>query len=165
MNHNIKNIQIKDLLNLFNNETELGKLYINYPMVESYYYLKSLPDLDYNNRVISLNNLKGKNYKKEVNLNTCLKKNHITPLQLCYIIMHNYNKAKLITNSNELEINHENVLDAQLKRKQNYNEIYVLSMFPLLVIDYNFEKTMSVLKLKLKDRFIEIEKNSLYKLY
>ena len=92
-----------------------------------------------------------------MNLNTCLKKSHITPKQLCYIIMHNYNKAKLITNNNELVIDHDKVLDVQLKRTQDYNEIYVLSMFPLLVIDYNFDKTMSILKLKLKEKFIEIE--------
>ena len=149
--------KIKELLNLFNNETELGKLYINYPMVESYYYLKSLPDLEYNNRVVSLIDLKGKNYKREVNLNTCLKKNHITTKQLCYIIMHNYNKAKLICNSDELIIDHEKILDIQLQRKKDYNEIYVLSMFPLLIMDYNFDKTMSVLKLKLKDNFIEFD--------
>ena len=56
--------KIKNLLSLFNDETELGKLYINYPMVESYYYLKSLPDLEYKDRVVVLNDLKGRNYKK-----------------------------------------------------------------------------------------------------
>ena len=71
--------------------------------------------------------------------------------------MHNYNKAKLISNSDELVINHEKILDIQLKRKKDYNELYVLSMFPLLVMDYNFDKTMSVLKLKLKDNFIEFD--------
>ena len=151
--------KIKELLNLFNNETELGKLYINYPMVESYYYLKSLPDIEYNNRIINLLNFNGKKYKKEVNLNACIKKNKISPKQLCYIIMHNYNKAKFICNSDDIEINHEKVLDIQLNKKKKDNELYVLSMFPLLVIDYNFEKTMEVLKLKLKDNFFVIEDN------
>ena len=34
--HKYKDSKIKDILNVFNNETELGKLYINYPMVESF---------------------------------------------------------------------------------------------------------------------------------
>ena len=59
--------KIKDLLNTFNNETELGKLYINYPMVEAYYHLERLPDDKFNAITISLNGLSGKVYKKLVN--------------------------------------------------------------------------------------------------
>ncbi|MBR2828653.1 MAG: hypothetical protein IKE70_05430 [Bacilli bacterium] len=148
---------IKKLLNLFNNETELGKLYINYPMVEAYYHLKSLPDIDYYKRTVNLDNFNGKEYKKKVNLTTCLKKNKITKKELCFIIMHNYNKAKLITKI-EKDINHISILESQLKIKKEKNEIYVLSTFPLLVIDYNYEKTMEILKLKLKNNYIEISK-------
>lgn len=146
---------IKNLLNLFNNETELGKLYINYPMVESYYHLKSLPDNDYNTRVVNLDGFNGKTYKKEVNKSTCLKKSRITDKDLCYIVMHNYNKAKLITKLKK-DVNHFKILESQLKLKKEKNEIYVLSTFPLLVIDYNYERAMEVLKLKLKDNYIEI---------
>jgi len=65
---------IIDLLNTFNNETELGKLYINYSMVEAFYHLEQLPDNNYNERVISTDGLIGKDYKKLVNKVTCLKK-------------------------------------------------------------------------------------------
>lgn len=146
---------IKKLLELFNNETELGKLYINYPMVEAYYHLESLPDINYNTRTVNLDNFNGRSYKKQVNKCSCLKKNRITKKDLCYIIMHNYNKAKIITKA-EKELDHINILESQLKLKKETNEIYVLSTFPLLVIDYNYEKTMEILKLKLKNNYIEI---------
>lgn len=35
------------MLELFNNETDQGKLYINYPMIESIRYTNKLPDSDY----------------------------------------------------------------------------------------------------------------------
>lgn len=154
--HKYTDEKIKDLLSIFNNETELGKLYINYPMVEAYYDLESLPDLNYNKKTLQLSGLNGKKYKKNVNMSTCLKKNKITNKDLCYIIMHNYNKAKYISNIKNKYIDYYAVLDSQLELKQNKNEIYVLSTFPLLVIDYNFDRTMKILKMKLKDNFIEI---------
>ncbi len=44
-----------------------------------------------------------------------------------------------------------------IKLKNRKNEIFVLSTFPLIAIDYNYERTMEILKLKLKDHFLEIE--------
>lgn len=41
------NKQVSEMLALFNDETENGKLYINYPMVESIRYTKELPDAKY----------------------------------------------------------------------------------------------------------------------
>lgn len=121
--HKYKDSKIKDILNVFNNETELGKLYINYPMVESFYYLKNIPDLEYLGRKISLNNFNGKDYKKLVNNETILKKNKLSNKQLCYIIWINYNKVRKIINSKE--INHELILDEQLKlKKAQMNYIY-----------------------------------------
>ena len=121
--HKYEDSKIKDILNVFNNETELGKLYINYPMVESFYYLKNIPDLEYLGRKISLNNFNGKDYKKLVNNETILKKNKLSNKQLCYIIWINYNKVRKIINSKE--INHELILDEQLKlKKAQMNYIY-----------------------------------------
>lgn len=149
--------KILDLLNTFNNETELGKLYINYPMVEAYYHLLELPDSNYNDRTISLNGLSGKKYKHLVNTTTCLKKNNIRNIHLCHIIMHNYNKCKVMISSKEKFIDYKKVLEEQIKMKNKNNEIFVLSTFPLIVIDYNYEKAMEILHIKLKDNFLEID--------
>ncbi len=120
--HKYKDSKIKDILNVFNNETELGKLYINYPMVESFYYLKNIPDLEYLDRKISLENFNGKDFKKLVNDRTILKKNKLSNKQLCYIIWVNYNKVRKITNNEEID----------------------------LVLDYNYDKTIEVIKERLK---------------
>ena len=153
--HKYSDKKIKQLLTIFNNETELGKLYINYPMVEAYYHLLSLPDPEYNSRTISLNNINGKKYKKLVNESTCLRKNYISKKDLCYIIMHNYNKAQKLLKSNNHIIDHNKILDVQLSLKKEKNKIYVLSTLPLITIDYNYEKTIEILKNKLKNNFIE----------
>ena len=147
--HKYKDSKIKDILNVFNNETELGKLYINYPMVESFYYLKNIPDLEYLGRKISLNNFNGKDYKKLVNNETILKKNKLSNKQLCYIIWINYNKVRKIINSKE--INHELILDEQLKLKKSTNELYILSTLPLLILDYNYDKKIKIIKEKIKN--------------
>ncbi len=117
-------------------------------MVESFYYLKNIPDLEYLDRKISLENFNGKDFKKLVNDRTILKKNKLSNKQLCYIIWVNYNKVRKITNNEEID--HELILDEQLKLKKNTNELYILSNFPLLVLDYNYDKTIEVIKERLK---------------
>ena len=47
------NQRVEEMLTLFADETENGKLYINYPMIESIRYTKELPDNDYVNYVVS----------------------------------------------------------------------------------------------------------------
>lgn len=47
------NRQVREMLSLFDNETENGKLYIDYPMVESIRYTKMLPDSNYWSYTIS----------------------------------------------------------------------------------------------------------------
>lgn len=158
--HKYEDHKIKEMLSIFNDETDLGKLYINYPMVESYYHLSSLPDLDYNNKTISLENFNGKNYKKNVNTQTCLSKNKISKVDLCFIIMHNYNKAKILDGSNSTNINYENILNKQINLKNKNNELYVLNTFSLISIDYNLEYTIQTLKLKLKNNFLEVGENT-----
>ncbi len=47
------NKRVEKMLNLFDDETSNGKLYINYPMIESIRYTKELPDLNYCDYVVS----------------------------------------------------------------------------------------------------------------
>ena len=49
----VLNNQLKDLLNYFNEETEHGKLYINYPMIEAIRYTKEIPDSEYYSYCVS----------------------------------------------------------------------------------------------------------------
>lgn len=47
------NSRVEKMLTLFNDETDNGKLYLNYPMIESISYTKELPDNAYANYTIS----------------------------------------------------------------------------------------------------------------
>lgn len=47
------NSQVAEMLSMFNDETDRGKLYINYPMIESIRYTKELPDADYQTYVVT----------------------------------------------------------------------------------------------------------------
>ncbi|MDR2968255.1 MAG: hypothetical protein LBV32_01470 [Tannerellaceae bacterium] len=48
------NRRLGKMLRYFDNETENGKLYINYPMIESIYYTKELPDTDYKDYTVKI---------------------------------------------------------------------------------------------------------------
>lgn len=47
--------QLKEMLDYFDNETENGKLYVNYPMIESIYHTDRLPDPNYQNYTVRIN--------------------------------------------------------------------------------------------------------------
>lgn len=47
------NRRVEKMLTLFDDETDNGKLYINYPMIESISYTKELPDDEFVNYVVS----------------------------------------------------------------------------------------------------------------
>ncbi|MFI3213035.1 MAG: hypothetical protein R3Y24_06790 [Eubacteriales bacterium] len=63
---NFSEEKINLLQNYFQDVTDVGLLYINYPMIESYQHIFSLPDYDYENRKISVSLQPGYQYKNLV---------------------------------------------------------------------------------------------------
>ncbi len=63
-NLSVKNAQVQELLEYFNEETENGRLFISYPMIESIQYTKELPDLDYHKYVVKREDSIGEKFKK-----------------------------------------------------------------------------------------------------
>lgn len=57
---------IEKMQKYFSNSEDMGKLYINYPMVESYMDLNGLSDPSFENRVVSSNVQNGDEYKNTV---------------------------------------------------------------------------------------------------
>lgn len=57
----------------FTDSTDMGRLYINYPMIESYQHLRSLPDTDYAERKIAVSLQPGREYKSLVRRETIIK--------------------------------------------------------------------------------------------
>ena len=142
---------ITEMLDIFDDETDMGKLYISYPMVEAIYHLTSLPDKGYNELTVDLNGFNGTKYKKLVNSVSCLKKNKLTKRELSFIVAQNYNKAKMISPL----LSYEEILNHQIIKKNTENRIFVLSTFPLLIFDYNPDLAMKSLRLKLRDDLIK----------
>ena len=54
--------------------TDMGKLYLNYPMIESYLHLKSIPDEEYINRKIPVSLQPGDKYKSLVRSESVIEK-------------------------------------------------------------------------------------------
>lgn len=57
------NRQISEMLELFNDETDNGQLYINYPMIEAIRYTKELPDSHFSEYCVSRTDCHDKGFK------------------------------------------------------------------------------------------------------
>lgn len=143
-----QNEKIKEMLKLFNNETGSGKLYINYPMVESIrYFKKELPDEDYYTYTTNL--FIGRKFKEETNnfshyknLDLITNKDKNQQSNWKHIIDLNIKKANYICSClNELPnkkatINQNTIFENQLSKYVSKNEISILNSFPLFLYEY-----------------------------
>lgn len=60
-------VKITEMASYFVESSDMGKLYLNYPMVEAYYHMKSIPDPEFDSYTVSLEELTGHTYKGRVN--------------------------------------------------------------------------------------------------
>lgn len=58
--------KITAMANYFTESSDMGKLYINYPMVEAFYHMKAIPDPEFYGYAASLDELRRKKYKDRV---------------------------------------------------------------------------------------------------
>ena len=140
-----KNAQIKELLEYFNEETDFGRLFISYPMIESIQYTKKLPDNDFHSYTIKRDESIGEKFKKEAK-NFCYYKGYAflkDSLNWMYIVRQNVFKANnLIKGSlswplKKDDVNQQAIFDAQLEKHINTNEeVAILNAFPLFLYYY-----------------------------
>ncbi len=156
------NTQVWEMLNFFNNETEAGKLYINYPMIESIRYTKHLPDNNYHQYtvlrkkckffkdlanefsfyksmeyILISNRENDKEERKQMRFNKA-KQNWK------YLIKMNVAKANYIcTGCNTLpacksDISQDQIFDSQLHKYVGGNEcmVSILNALPIFVYEY-----------------------------
>lgn len=156
------NGQIRNMLNFFSDETGNGKLYINYPMVESIRYTKELPDPMFHTYVIGIGQIP--NFKEVAagfsfykNLDPiCFritnKKALKVPEQSTFAVVlenwgllveQNVKKANYICSGNneypkdKSEIGQTVIFDHELFGFVNYNDtVSILNSFPLFLFDY-----------------------------
>ena len=71
---NFSEEKIVKMQKYFYDETDMGKLYLNYPMIESYQHLRVLPDYEYIDKKIPVSLQPGKEYKTLVKEETAIAK-------------------------------------------------------------------------------------------
>ncbi len=153
------NSQIAEMLEMFDNETDNGKLYINYPMVEAIRYTKQLPDSAYytytvNRKVCATTSFKSmadsfSDYKS-LNFLTLSERRTPTEKEIAsrtenwrLIQEQNVIKANFICTGNlsspqaKDAISQKEIFSAQLQKFVLKEDcVSILSAFPLFLFDY-----------------------------
>jgi len=95
--------KIRRMMEFFNDSSDRGKLYINYPKAEAFEHMKSIPDAEYNTRTVPRDMLFRKQYKRLAKSESCIKYNEdlgtfeIDRCKCSIIIKQNIDKAWHIT--------------------------------------------------------------------
>jgi hypothetical protein len=146
---------LDEMLEFFNDETDNGKLYINYPMVESLKYTKELPDGQYYEYVATRQECVEHKFKENAELFAYAMAKGYRFIDLSKIdrsdVLSNWENLKLqnvmkanflLTGNNEMPkgkdvINQTVIFDAQ---KTNYvdktKSVAILNSFPLFLYEY-----------------------------
>lgn len=153
------NQQVAEMLTLFDDETENGKLYINYPMIEAIRYTKELPDDHYYEYTVSRLVCRDKGFKdlaqqfsaygsldfivldfrREPGRRKCDKvKQNWSLLEKQTVVKANYICNETLSMPiNKETISQIRIFEAQLSKYINpKNEVSILSAFPLFNYEY-----------------------------
>lgn len=137
------NEQLKYLLDFFCEETDKGKLYINYPMLEAIAYTKTLPDKDFINYTVSREDCKRFKQKTHefsayANFDFLLKKEEdILRKNWTYIKEQNVKKAIFLCSPDKFD--QRKILQAQIDKYETREDcqVAILSAFALLLYDWS----------------------------
>ena len=153
------NRQISEMLKLFCDETDSGKLYINYPMLEAIRYTKELPDSHYDEYTVSRTDCQKKGFKAlaqqfsaygsldfiVLDFRETPKRNDVENVKKNWAMLEEQNvvKANLLCNNKQTfpldkeSISQSRIFFAQLlKHVLPKAEVSILSAFPLFNFDY-----------------------------
>ena len=139
---NFSDEKISEMTEYFVESTDMGKLYLNYPMIEAFYHMKSIPDDGYNSYTVSLAELKAKAYKSRVN-EECRGRSYskfaIDRKEITTVIKQNVAKAHRIAGTKIADYppSQADLLNRQLAKMHTDNSVYVLCTCVFYIIDYN----------------------------
>lgn len=136
--------KIRHIAKYFVESSDAGKLYINYPMVEAFYHMTSIPDLNFNTYNATLNELSAGTYKARVsreNRNHDYRKFAATKEECNIVIRQNISKAWLVVGDPEDDMppSQAEILNTQLNSIQNENRVAVLSTCAFFIPEYNLK--------------------------
>lgn len=140
-----KNRQVEELLEYFNEETENGRLFISYPMIESIQYTKELPDGEFHAYVVQREDSIGDKFKK-----TARQFGHYKGYAYLkdgnnwkYLVQQHVQKANLLTKGSltwpldKEDVVQNSIFDAQLEKYViPHEEVAILNAFPMFLYYY-----------------------------
>ena len=133
--------KISAMMDYFIESTDMGKLYINYPMIDAFYHMSSIPDSGYNDRVVAMDELRNKTYKSRVNAenrNRDYKKFAVTRDECSAVIRQNIEKGKrILVESDNALADARLILKKQLEELSQRERMYVLCTCVYFVAEYN----------------------------
>ena len=153
------NRQISEMLEMFDNETESGKLYINYPMAEAIRYTKRLPDPKFYTYTVSRQLCAKMSFKKladvfseyksldflTLNEHRAATENEIRSRAKNWMLLQEQNVIKAnylctgdlsIPESKEF-VSQQNIFSAQIRDYVNPKDsVSILSAFPMFLYEY-----------------------------
>lgn len=140
-----KNGQIKEMLEYFNEETNNGRLFISYPMVESIQYTKELPDGNFHQYAVKREDSIGKKFKKAAR-QFCFYRGYEflkDAENWNHIVKQNVIKANELTNDllswplKKCDVEQMAIFEAQLRKYVIPHEsVAILNSFPLFLFHY-----------------------------
>ncbi len=145
--------RLKELLDFFNEETDMGKLYINYPMIESLKYTKQLPDVDFHTYRTTLEECRGQfkkvaeefsDYKAYKGILWDNAPDEIDELRRNWELLKQQNvmKANYICTlsysmpTSKEDVSQQQVFAHQINTYDKNKSIAILNSFPLFLYDY-----------------------------
>lgn len=137
--------KIKSMVEYFVESSDMGKLYLNYPMVEAFYHMKEIPDSSYNDYRVTMDELYHKRYKtlvKEESRNGADFASFAVNKEECNsVILQNIEKSWKIVEINrsrkDLMPSAIDILSAQLKSISERKDLAVLCTCAFYIPDYN----------------------------
>lgn len=135
--------KIQEMSEYFTESSDMGKLYINYPMVEAFYHMSNIPDLEYDSRYAIIEELLAKKYKERVNREN---RNHgyskfaVDKAECNIVIRQNIDKGFLLCGNPKQQDslpNSAEILSVQLDTIEKEQRMAVLCACAFYIVDYN----------------------------
>ena len=127
----------------FTESSDMGKLYLSYPMIEAFYHMSVIPDPEYNDRFVLLDELKAGTYKSRVNRENRDRDYRKFPGsrdECSIVIRQNITKSWWLLGQTGSDLHppeQVDILTQELRLMSESNAISVLSTCPFFIADYN----------------------------
>ena len=135
---------VKRMLNYFSDSTEQGKLFINYPMMQSYKHFSNLPDRDFDQKAVTIEETK--KYKSMVATESKYTDLNQYDYRTFYsIAYHHLRKAEYIQTGiaccpslqSFCTIDYQTIFEKQVQLVECKNEVWVLNTCILGIIEFS----------------------------